>query len=70
MKLFEEIVGVIVQIWPFVLAGLVVILAVVCLAELYIESDYKKAPWEKREAKEAKRRAREEERKRREFWGE
>ena len=60
----------ILDMWPYVLFALVGFMAVAGILDWYRESKYFKAPWEKREAKEAKKRAREEERARKAFWGE
>jgi|GEM_PF-6942182 len=69
-----DVVGVVLQrmidMWPYLLLGAVVIIGIFGAIELYRESKYYKTPWEKRAAKEEKKRVRAEERARREFWGE
>ena len=60
----------VVDMWPVWLLIGVAILGVFGIIDAYINSKYWKAPWERREAKEAKKRAREEEKARKAFWGE
>ena len=69
-ELVGKISKMVVDMWPIWLFAGVIVLAVAGILDWYRGSKYFKAPWEKREAKEAKKRAREEEKARKAFWGE